>query len=154
VRYSIDTSALMDGWVRYYPPDVFPSVWDRLSELISDGALGAIEEVAIELKRKEDALHAWVKEREGFLHAIDDDVQQAVVEILARHEKLVDTRKNRSAADPFVIALAKVRGCTVVTGEQATRKPHRPNIPDVCGALRIPCVSLLELYRREGWSFR
>jgi hypothetical protein len=37
--YVIDTSALLDGWVRYYPPDVFPSLWSHLEEMIKTGEL-------------------------------------------------------------------------------------------------------------------
>jgi hypothetical protein len=55
-----------------------------------------------------------------------------VIEILRDHKKLVDTRKNRSGADPFVIALAKVEGCNVITGEKPTNRLERPHIPDVC----------------------
>jgi hypothetical protein len=45
VKYSVDTGALLDGWLRYYPPDVFPSVWAKLDELIEDKILVASEEV-------------------------------------------------------------------------------------------------------------
>ena len=42
-----------------------------------------------------------------FVDGLDDDQQLQVASILSTHEKLVDTRRNRSAADPFVIALAR-----------------------------------------------
>jgi hypothetical protein len=81
-------------------------------------------------------------------------LQVAVTEILAVHEKLPDTRSGRSAADPFVVALAQIEGCAVVTGERRrTRSADRPNIPDVCDALGIPCITLLDLMRAEGWKF-
>ena len=63
MKYSIDTSALMDGWARYYPPDVFPVVWERLDGLIQAGDLVAIEEVSVELEKKEDELYRWAKQR-------------------------------------------------------------------------------------------
>jgi len=68
-------------------------------------------------------------------------------------EKLIDTRKNRSGADPFVIALAKVEGCGVVTGEKPTNHPERPKIPDVCRAIGIPCINILQLCREQKWVF-
>ena len=37
--YVIDTSALLDGWVRYYPPDVFPPLWSNLEGMITAGEL-------------------------------------------------------------------------------------------------------------------
>ncbi|NQU81013.1 MAG: DUF4411 family protein [Bacteroidetes bacterium] len=32
-KYSIDTSAILDAWVRYYPHDTFPSFWNRFKTL-------------------------------------------------------------------------------------------------------------------------
>jgi len=153
LRYSIDTSALLDGWVRYYPPDVFPRLWEELDDLIDRGDLRATDEVFEELRRKDDAVAAWASDRNGLFVALDEKIQVAVAEVLADYPKLIDTRANRSAADPFVIALAKVHGCTVVTGEQATGSLQRPNIPDVCGALGLDCVTLLQLLRAEGLRF-
>jgi hypothetical protein len=154
LKYSIDTSALLDGWVRYYPPDAFPGLWVRIEKLIEDGDLRATEEVLHELEVKDDDVYAWAKERkDGLSVPIDDRIQPAVAAILEDFEKLLDTRKNRSAADPFVIALAQIEGCMVVTGEGTTGNLNRPNIPDVCSGLGVPCISLLQLIRREGWRF-
>ena len=153
MKYSIDTSAILDGWRRYYPPDVLPDVWTGFDDLIKKGHLVASEEVLVELQKRDDEVHKWAKKRKKMFVAIDDPIQQAVSSILGAHEKLVDTRKNRSAADPFVIGLALVHGCTVVTGERATGSADRPNIPDVCTALGIRSIGLLELFREQGWRF-
>lgn len=153
MKYSTDTSAILDGWRRYYPPDIFPAWWDRLHEAIADGRLRATEEVLIELERKDDEVHAWAKRHSDLFVAIDEPIQNAVSNILLNHEKLLDTRSNRSSADPFVIALAQINGCTVVTGERATGSIDRPNIPDVCVALGIPVMTMLGVARAEGWRF-
>jgi hypothetical protein len=153
VRYSVDTSALLDGWRRHYPPDVFPGLWTRLEDLIGDGQLRATEEVLQELKRKDDEVHEWAKRQSDFFIPIDEVIQPVVSSILASFEKLVDTRANRSACDPFVIALAQSKRCAVVTGEKATGSPDRPHIPDVCRALDVRCMSLLDLIREQGWTF-
>jgi hypothetical protein len=154
VRYSLDTSALLDGWRRYYPPDVFPGLWSRLDGLIEAGDLRATEEVLFELERKDDDVFAWARERETRLFVpVDAEIQPLVSEILRDFGKLVDTRSHRSAADPFVIALALQHRCTVVTGERPTNRPSRPNIPDVCRGLGIRYLSLLDLVRAESWTF-
>jgi hypothetical protein len=153
LRYSIDTSAILDGWRRYYPPEVFPALWQRLDELIAEGRLIATEEVLFELERKDDDVYAWAKARQSMFVRIDDRIQPKVSEILDRFEKLLDTRANRSGGDPFVIALAMVEDCTVVSGERATGSLNRPNIPDVCSALGVHCISLLQLIRDKKWTF-
>jgi len=154
VRYSIDTSGLLDGWKRYYPPELFPGVWEKLGELVEDGALRASEEVLVELERRDDEVLAWARGQDGLLVPLDDEVQGAVAEILQLHPRLVGVGRRRSAADPFVIALARVHGCTVVTGESPTGKLNSPRIPDVCAALEIPCLRLVDLMREERWVFR
>ena len=34
MAYCFDTSALMECWTRYYPPDVFPALWERFDHPI------------------------------------------------------------------------------------------------------------------------
>jgi metal-dependent amidase/aminoacylase/carboxypeptidase family protein len=153
LRYSIDTSAILDAWVRGFPPDVVPGLWKQLEELIDNGQLIATEEVLYELEKKEDDAYEWAKNHENMFILTDERIQLVVIEILRNHKKLIDTRKNRSGADPFVIALAKVEGCGVVTGEKPTNRPDRPKIPDVCRAIDIPCINILQLCREQKWVF-
>jgi hypothetical protein len=89
VTYSIDTSALLDGWIRYYPPDVFPALWARIDELITNGKLRATEEVLFELEKKADEVYKWAKSKSGFFVPIEDDIQIAVAAILKKYERLV-----------------------------------------------------------------
>jgi hypothetical protein len=154
VRYSVDTSALMDGWVRYYTKDVFPGIWDSIDELINQKILIASSEVLKELEKQQDDLTAWALDRKHMFLPIDDDIQVAISEILRDYPRLVDTRRDRSSGDPWVIALARVRNCSVLTGERSTTKLEKPNIPDVCAAMGIRCVNMLQLFRDMGWVFR
>jgi len=39
MSYVFDTSALIAAWVRTYPPDLFPRVWDEMDSLASNGRL-------------------------------------------------------------------------------------------------------------------
>ncbi len=108
----------------------------------------------LEVKKRDDEVHEWAKARKAKMFVpIDEEQQRHVSSILAKHERLVDTRKNRSAADPFVIALAMAEGCAVVTAEAATGKADRPHIPDVCSAMGVRSMTLLELFREQGWRF-
>lgn len=125
-----------------------------MEELIRSGDLRASEEVMYELEKKDDEAYAWAKAQDGFFVPMDDEIQDAVSTILADHPRLLDTRRGRSGADPFVIALAKTRGCAVVTGERPSGSLKRPKIPDVCNAIDVEPMSLLDLIRRERWVFR
>lgn len=151
-RYSLDTSALLNSWRRFYPPDVFTSLWDRIDELIAKGILVASEEVLVELGKKDDEVYRWARQRLQMFVPIDGQQQQLVRNILAIYPTLVDTRRNRSGADPFVIALAQLEGRTVVTYESPSNNPSRPHIPDVCVGVGIRCISFLKLIRERGWQ--
>lgn len=67
----------MDGWVRYYPPDVFPTLWDNLDEFISAGEIVSSEEVYVETSKKADELHEWIKDRKHMLVPLSPDIQRA-----------------------------------------------------------------------------
>jgi hypothetical protein len=153
--YSLDTSVLVNGWRKTYSPDVFPALWRKLDELIADGRVFAIDEVLRELSKQDDEILAWAKDREHMFVRIDSDgeIQVAVAEILSRFPRLVDSSKSRSIADPFVIALAKVRGYTVVTEEKFGGTIEKPKIPIVCQEMGIRCINLLQLVREQGWVF-
>lgn len=153
MKYSIDTSSILEGWRRHYPLDIFPGLWSQLEVLISCGDLRSTEEVLHEIERKDDELFEWVNGRRSMFIEIDDAIQRSVQSLLAKYKKLLDTRKNRSGADPFVIALAEVNGCSVVSNELRTGSLNRPNIPDVCADMGIRCITLLELIREQQWQF-
>jgi hypothetical protein len=118
----------------------------------SDGTLLAIDEVARELERKDDGLFEWVKAHETMVISIDGAVQARLTQIMGKYGRLVDTRRNRSGCDPWVIALAQERGLTVVTAEKPTGSLTRPKIPDVCQDLGIDCIDLIGPFRRLGWK--
>ena len=151
MAYSIDSSGILDLF-RYYPPDVFPTIWTQIDGAVSTQAILAVDEVYRELEKKDDVAFQWLKARRAIVIDLDTDIQKAVAALLAVHPRLVDTRKNRSSGDPFVIALAQIRGLSVVTGEKPSGVLAKPNIPDVCTALKIPCLNVLSMFRKEGWK--
>jgi hypothetical protein len=151
--YCVDTSAWLDGWARDYPQDVFPSLWEKLSECIASDVIKCSEEVYVELEKKDDGLHDWLKARKQVLVYLDEDIQRIASELLVAHPRLVDTHRNRSQADPFVIATAEHLEAVVVTGEKPRGKLDIPKIPDVCEARGIGCMSFLDMLRELGWKF-
>lgn len=148
--YSIDSSALIHAWRRAYRPKNFPSFWQHMDDLIDEGRLKASIEVYNELKKKDDDVYQWCKERKDKLVVeIDEATQDAVVELMANYPRLVDTAKGRSGGDPFVIALAQAASVqmTVVTEEN----PGKTKIPDVCADEGIEVMKIVDLIEQEGW---
>lgn len=123
----------------------------RFAEAVAAGVVIAPDEVLRETERKDDGLHAWCKAHRELFTPLTEEVQLAAIEITAAVPTLVDLRKGRGQADPFVIALARVRSATVVTEEHS--KPTVPRIPDACRKFGVRCINLLEFIREIGWKF-
>ena len=115
--YCIDTSSLIAAWEERYPIDHFPNFWKLFEGAIKDGKLSAPAPVLDETKRKSKELYEWLEDRDGLFVDLDEALQLEVKQILVKHPRLVMEKKQRYAADPFVIALAKLNGLLVVTDE-------------------------------------
>lgn len=157
--YSVDTNIFLDWWVRRYPEDVFPSIPSRVEALIVSGKWVAVERVSDEIQHvAPPALKAWAKANKGQFCRHDAVLIAEANAITTRFPGLIDPYARHDEADRYVIAHAKLKGWSVVTHETPARsKKHAPRthyIPDVCSALGVPCIDLLELMRREKWAFK
>lgn len=153
--YCIDTSSLIHAWRRAYPPRRFARLWGAIDRLIDDGRLITSIEIFYELKKKDDDLFLWAKDRkERMFIEIDDRVQAEVVRIMRKYPKLVDTGKGKSGGDPFVIAQALAGAPRhVVVTQEAGGSPDRPRIPYVCSQEGLRHIDLLALIEEEDWTF-
>lgn len=152
MKYSADTSMLIQTW-RLYPQNIFPSVWRMMDDLVNNSIIVATEEVRHELAKKDDDVLSWARQRRSLFVPVNDAVQLAVRNILRRYPRLIDTRRNRSGADPFVVGLAMAANLTVVTEERPTNSANRPSIPDACAGLGVRCINILDMLREEGGQF-
>ena len=153
--YCFDTSSLVHAWRRAYPPKRFSGIWTAFDQLIEDGRIIASIEVFHELKKKDDEIYEWAKDRkESMFIEIDDDVQSEMVRIMAAYPRLVDTKTGKSGGDPFVIAQALVTNPfhTIVTEEQGGSQKS-PKIPFVCQQEGLRHINLLTLIDEEDWTF-
>lgn len=150
--YSLDTSAFLDAWTRYYPVDVFPTIWGQMDRAARDGTLFASDEVLRELGKKDDGAHDWMKARPEMVLRLNAEIEAYVREIMDRYPRLVDSKKGRSGGDPFVIAVARANDLTIITGENATRKIEAPRIPDVCEDMGIRWIRMLDFFREQKWA--
>jgi hypothetical protein len=152
VAFCVDTSGWLDGWHRYYPRDVFPSLWQNVEERIDGCDIISSEEVYVEVQKKDDDLHEWMKQRKFMLIPANESIQRRVAEVLASYPRLVDTLKGRSQADPFVIATSIETGSIVVTGE-SVGTATKPRIPFVCQQLGVRCITFLDMIRELNLTY-
>ncbi len=158
MMYSFDTNVFMDWWDRRYPPDVFPSVQQAMERLVQEEKLFAPQQVRKEIEDVGSPhLLEWAKAHKKLFLPHDEDMQEKAQEIQRRFPDLIDSTALHDEADRWIIALAYLKGYTVVTHETPAREKKHPKrkmfIPDVCKSLNVPCVEFLELMRFEGWKF-
>ncbi|MHB8634961.1 MAG: DUF4411 family protein [Fimbriimonadaceae bacterium] len=154
--YVVDTSALMDWHDRFYPPDVFATLVERVDELVR-----ADRFLSVELVREEIGiigsigLRDWARMRKSIFDPTANHLPAALA-VEGAYPALKDATALYVEADAYVIAMAQMRTAIVVTAETPAshkRKPKRSMyIPDVCAALGLPCISNLGMMRREGWK--
>ena len=150
-QYCLDTSVLIEGWVRRYPIANFPSFWQKMEEAIAENILISSFFVHEELKRKNDELFEWAGKQEGFFIDPVGEVQLEQAAIVNRYPKMVGDG-NKSLGDPWVIALARCMRGTVVT-EEAFGNENKPKIPFICREMGIECIDVVELIAALGWVF-
>lgn len=155
--YSLDTSMFMDWQARYYPLDVFSTLRTHIEALIASGEAQAVELVREELNAvAPPAVRDWTRTQSGLFVPLDAELLTVGAEIEARYPDLADHKGIYQSADAYVIALAQVRGGTVVSQETpaAEKKNARQDhyVPDVCRELGVACVSLLGLFRQQKWT--
>ena len=156
VVYSVDTSSLVEACDVLYPMDNFPSLWDKIENLIKSNRLIMSQPVFDEAMGNEE-LEKWCTQKglQSFLEVkVDEPVQNHVRAILKDYPGMINAPKNKSGADPWVVALAlQYPGVVVVTEEKSTSDRIHPRIPDVCKFSNIEWVNIAGLVKKENWRF-
>ena len=153
-KYCLDTNVLIQAWNTYYSMDLAPKYWDILDEMANKGIVFCTHEVKREIEKVDDELKKWTKQRDYLFRDITEDVQQHIRDVLKAFPRLVDTTKDRSMADPWVIAHALAEKATVVTKEMITPAgSKRIKIPDVCDTFSVRCINDFEFVREVGITF-
>ncbi len=153
ITFCLDTSVYIESWRRRYPIDVFPSFWQKLDEWAEEGLILSTEEVRVEIEKVDDDLLKWIKGRKHFFRPLDEEVQEIVITILNDFPELISVGKNRSMADPWVVAQAKVTSSVVVTEELPSDSVKKPKIPNICNQMGVRFINTLDLIRRMELKF-
>lgn len=156
--YCLDANVLIKAWESYYSPSVCPTYWDVLDELGAQGQLFVPSWVAEEIHRTDDDLSRWLKKSRIKVRSVTEEVGLKLKEIYAkdpRHELLVDNTKQRSLADPWLIAHAMAEGACVVSKEEKPTAANnkRVKIPHVCEAMGIRCIDDFQMIEELGITF-
>lgn len=170
-QYLIDSNSLISPYRTFYQFDLIPAFWDWFKQTY-DKSIYLVDKVRDELCHatgvNKDQLQLWIEgnclsKGKIITPNTDSNVLSEYKKIL-KYIKDADIYTQRSfdewslieKADPWLIAIAKVYGYTIVTMEERDRNlnpkfPTRkePRIPDVCAALGVDCINLYELMKEQ-----
>lgn len=151
-----DTSSIIV--LGHYFPERFPTFWQGFNKCVQDGNVQSTREVFKELDGHSNRPHLeeWLRNNKAVFQ-VPTSAELAFVGTIfgvVHFRQLVSERqrlRGTPVADPFVIAMAKVRGGCVVTEE--AKKENAARIPTVCEHFRVPCCNLEQFMETNGWKF-
>ncbi len=159
-KYCLDANVLIQAWQKYYAPKFCPDYWTLLSELGQKGRIFLPKMVSEEILRTEDDLSAWLKQSNIPVHEIDKGVTLCLRKIFdadPTHQFLADNTKQRSLADPWVIAHAINENACVVTKEEivtaANAAKNKIKIPNVCENMKVRWINDFQLIEELNMHF-
>lgn len=145
-KYVLDTNVFIN-MQRHHPLDVFGSLWTKMADIIDAGIVISCDEVFDELSIGNDSLLQWARQRKGAFISSGPDIQRMVREILQKYPTLVTGSRKSNGADPFVIALAKLKNCTLVSDETWAGDGQPVKIPNVCDAYGVRLIKFVDFLR-------
>ena len=142
----LDSNVLIQAWQKYYSPKYCPSYWDVLNKLGNEDRIFIPSMVYDEIVKTDDELSDWLKSSDIKVKPITSDVTQILTSIYAadpNHKHLVDSKKGRSLADPWVIAHAIKENAIVVTKEEKVTALNstKIKIPNVCDNMGVAWIN-------------
>ena len=149
-KYCLDANVLIQAWQKYYSPKFCPSYWNLLNEFGNSEKIFLPELVFEEITKTDDDLTGWLKKSNIPVRKIDEPVTQCLQRIYASdplHKFLVDNTRQRSIADPWVIAHALNENACVVTKEEKVTaiNSNRIKIPNVCDNMNVRWINDFEM---------
>ena len=171
-KYLIDSNSLISPYRTFYQFDLVPSFWKWFKEAY-DESIYLVDKVRDELCHvksdgDKDDLQLWIESqclaKEKIIHPNSDtDSLSEYANILnyihtspLYKQKSFDEWATFEKADPWLIAISKAYGYTIVTMEERNRNLNpsnptskEPRIPDVCDALGVKCINLYDLMHEK-----
>lgn len=157
-KYCLDSNVLIQAWQKYYSPNYCQSYWDVLNDLGNQGIIFIPEMVYEEITRTDDDLSEWLKSSMIEVKTIDAEVTNCLKNIYSadsNHKHMVDSKKGRSLADPWVIAHAMKEQAIVVTKEEKITaiNSNKIKIPNVCDKMNVRWINDFEFVAELNIQF-
>jgi len=156
-NYVVDTNVLITLMV-YHPKDkpTYRAIWDEIEFLIEHKNISSTTVVYDEIMKYsgDNQLKKWAKShKKGFFIPTNQEVFKLAQDVAREFPDLLDKKKLETGepdADPFLIALAKSEGATIITQE---RKDLPNRIPMVAAHYMVKSIDLYEFFEERKLKF-
>ncbi len=142
--YCLDTSSLIN--LKPYRKDVFPTIWNKLENMIKTRELISHEEVYKEITVGKDIIYNWCKDNIKMFKDLDECQIQKFQEIKRQYDSTYwQNELNRTGrwADPWIIALSICEEAIIVADEKNVAN----RIPFIANILKVKCLKLLDFFK-------
>jgi hypothetical protein len=146
--YCLDANFFITPWRTYYSPYINPDYWALLESLAREGKIFTPMEIYEELSAGGDDLFDWIKQHKDiFVRTMDENVQQELVNLFLDPavQELIDTKKKKNLADPFLLAYGKAYKATVVANDR--------RVKTICIKYNIECIKDFEFIQQNNITF-
>jgi hypothetical protein len=152
--YALDANVMIQAKDAHYQFSFCPAFWEFLVAAGGDGRLLSIDKILGELATGGDALATYANSRLGHDFFRDSGDAEVVAEfgrltawVTAQGQFFPAAKADfAGGVDGWLIAYARVHGCTVVTHEvHAPDAKRKVPIPNVCLAFGVPCCNTFEM---------
>ena len=157
-RYLLDANVFIEPAKKYYAFALVPKYWDYLCAYAEDGTISSIDKVKDELRR-DSQLVEWANTRfprwESTRSDEIIDEFKNITEWFKPNQHYTESAKalfaDRSKADAWVIAYAKINNYTVVTDEHwNSEKKKKIPIPNACELLGVEWIGVIAMLHSLG----
>ena len=157
-NYVVDTDVLIT-LMTYHPQDkpAYQAIWDEIETLIKQENIFSTMVVYDEIIKylgKNDQLKKWaISHKKRFFISPNKETWQLAQDIIKKFPDLLNKKKLQTGepdADPFLIALAKSEGATIITQE---RKDLPNKIPMVTLHYSVKSIDLYEFFEERKLKF-
>lgn len=164
--FLFDANSFITPYLAYYPFDFAKNFWVQLAKHIANGDIAILDLVKAEILQGNDSLKDWMETLSiaNYIDHRDPDIIENYSSVLThiqfnacyRPAALTEWAK-ANVADPWLIAVAKAKGYTIITFEESNKglNPRNPSkiakIPDVAREFNVKTGNLFYMMRLFGF---
>lgn len=165
-KFLIDSNTLITASRLYYASDLIPSFWEILAQKTKEKNLVLLDMVKDEIDRgwDQDVLKNWLYEKEPefeICNHVDGEIIARYAEVMQYiqtcgyyNEKGLNEWARNDIADPWLIATAAAKNCTIITFETSAgylsekNKSGKVKIPDIAKHFEVQVHNLYYMMRQ------